>query len=1030
MNAPVSAQLPTGKPGTSVWQTSRRGRQAVRGYWRRMGQSVHGCRNAAEFSAGDGDLSGAEAWAIRQFLLSEKETEALQRLAVSSQVDLTTVLVGTWALLLREYGPKEPVLFGISCVGRDDSDGYAAWLPYIAAPQKSQTIEKWLRQCYGTCRDLVAHSDCTRVEAAEWSGSPPSQLEADTVVVAGWERDSPRESVRLREGTDSYTIIQAAPRVWVTGDLVGGQLAIRLEFAITHCDEEVMKNVSEALHSTLTNLEQNRKLSVDHLRCMPDDEFERIVYRFNDTGTDFGPEACVHWLFENQVRQSGDRTAVVEGTSHITYATLNDRADYLAAILHARGVGPSHVVGIHLHRSIDMVAAMLGILKAGAAYVVFDPTLPHTRLAFMVKDTSTRVVITRESLMDNLRGLGPSCLCIDDETILARCSIPDAVDGGVQPKDVAYVVYTSGSTGRPKGVMVQHRGLWNRLMWNQEQYGIEQTDRLLHKSPVGVDASVIEFFRSLIAGSELYLAPPAAYTDVSHIDMVADLQLTVTGFRPSHLKMFLEENDQTVCPSLRDVICAGEALTPELVASFYDRFQVDLHNSYGPTEASVSATHYICKRGGDGAIVPIGTPISNMRIHILSSEGTVVPIGVKGEICIGGIGVALGYLNRPELTSQRFVPDPFSNEPDARLYKTGDIGRYRNDGNIEFLGREDTQVKIRGYRIELGEVEAEIRRHDNTEAAVVITRDDLLGGRCVVAYIVYRQEHGREEEDVREHLSRVLPEYMLPSVFVKLKALPLMASGKINRKALPKPRRAFLGSAEAYVPPRSRTEVTLASIWRHLLGVEQVGVHDDFFACGGDSLLCMDMVIMARESGCQISYAQAFKAPTISDLAQSVGAVQPRAIQGEVVGDVPLLPCQSRFLCERGGEPPSYWNLSAIYDLPIGTQVAHVERALIDILVHHDALRITFSQRNGTWEAFNRPFDGRIPLSVVDLSKLDKSSQMQVIKEENNATQESILTDGPDLVKAVVYPTRRGSAAPAECASPRFRRDLLEGVDQ
>jgi acyl-coenzyme A synthetase/AMP-(fatty) acid ligase/acyl carrier protein len=438
-----------------------------------------------------------------------------------------------------------------------------------------------------------------------------------------------------------------------------------------------------------------------------------------------------------------------------------------------------------------------------------------------------------------------------------------------------YVIYTSGSTGQPKGAMNEHRALINRLQWMQNQYQLTDSDRVLQKTPFSFDVSVWEFFWTLMSGARLILARPKGHQDPEYLkNLIEQTDVTTLHFVPSMLQIFVNQLRTSQCPSLRHVVCSGEELPASLQQKFFEVLpQVQLSNLYGPTEAAVDVTYWECRADDQSSRVPIGRPISNIQIYVLDRTLQPVPLGVAGELYIGGDGVGRGYLNRPELTAERFLRDPFSNDPSARMYKTGDLGRWRADGTIEYFGRNDHQVKIRGFRIELGEIEAQLTRHEQVQEAVVLAREDEPGEKRLVAYLIASDSADEPSvESLRVHLKASLPEYMVPSAFVVLERLPLTPNGKLDRRALPAPELDAYGSRQ-YEAPQGEVEQILAGIWQELLRVERVGRHDNFFELGGHSLHGMRLVVKVEELlEVRISVVAVFRFPTIQGLAELVGS--------------------------------------------------------------------------------------------------------------------------------------------------------------
>ena len=629
---------------------------------------------------------------------------------------------------------------------------------------------------------------------------------------------------------------------------------------------------------------------------------DQVLRGFNDTAVAYPKEALIHELFEQQVVRTPEAVAVQYEDEQLTYAQLNARTNQLAHRLRglkdeagAALVVPDARVAICVERSLEMVVGLLGILKSGAAYVPVDPEYPQDRIAYVLQDAGAKVLLTQSHLRDGLPAVKAvvsgsdgsnsgtvHVLLLDDESTYA--GEPEENIGrqetGQTSGNLAYVIYTSGSTGLPKGVMNEHRGVVNRLCWMPEGFRIGVEDRVLQKTAFGFDVSVWEFFWTLLNGARLVMAQPGGHRDPQYlIRTITEQGITMVDFVPSMLQVFLDGLPQGACTSVRHVFSGGEELSLPLQRLCQQKLPASrLHHMYGPTEAAVDATHWACDATQQQGRVPIGRPIANTQIYILDGQGQPVPVGVSGEIHIAGDGVARGYLNRPELTAERFVRDPFSEDADARMYRTGDLGRWRSDGAIEYLGRNDFQVKIRGLRIELGEIEAKLLEQPQVREAVVLAREDGAGDRRLVAYVTARVDgasagdagQALDVEVLREQLKAVLPGYMVPSAFVVLQEMPLTPNGKVDRKALPAPDLSALQTG-AYEAPRDELQEFIASVWGRVLGIDRVGINDNFFDAGGNSLSLIrvhDMLETRLKSG--LSVVDLFQYPTILSLSEHI----------------------------------------------------------------------------------------------------------------------------------------------------------------
>jgi amino acid adenylation domain-containing protein len=719
---------------------------------------------------------------------------------------------------------------------------------------------------------------------------------------------------------------------------------------------------------------------------------------------------CLHELIEEQVRRTPDAPAVRYKGATLTYAELSARAARLASRLTRLGAGPEALVGVCLERSFELIVALLGILKAGAAYVPLDPSYPRERLDAILEDLAGNgdprpLVVTRE---EHRAALPERVTAGAGRIVLLAGGEPDtAPTRGSSPQgeldQLAYTIFTSGSTGRPKGAMNAHRGVVNRLLWMQQTYGLTAEDRVLQKTPFSFDVAVWELFWPLLSGATLVMAEPGMHRDSAYLaDILREERITTVHFVPSLLRVFLEEPEAAACRSLRRVICSGEALPPDLVDRFFALFPLEagpvLHNLYGPTEAAVDVTWWECAPGQERT--PIGRPVANTRIHLLESLAgglQAAPFGSQGELYIGGVQVGRGYLGRPDLTAERFLPDPFAVELGGRLYRTGDAARYSAEGVLEYLGRLDHQVKIRGFRIELEEIETVLRQHPGLRDAVVVAWEAGPGDRRLIAYLVVRQEMATADGELRRFLEQRLPDYMIPSRMIRLQALPLTSSGKVDRRSLPVPD-AQRGEVEtSFVSPRTGTERLLAAIWEDLLQVGGIGVHDDFFQLGGDSILAVQVTARANRAGLHLLPIQIFRHPTIAWIAAHAtqeevapgvepspavpertwkAAVAQLAATGRVVSVVPLSPIQQGMLfhsLERQDPNRYILQLGSLLEGEVDADsLREVWRRLAD---RHAILRSAF-----LWDGFDEPVQAalekvEIPFAEIDLRDLAPAEQ-------------------------------------------------------
>ena len=610
--------------------------------------------------------------------------------------------------------------------------------------------------------------------------------------------------------------------------------------------------------------------SIDRLPILSELERHEITVRWNDTAVRYDEVETLQNWFELQVEKTPDALALTSEGQNLTYRALNRRTNQLAHHLKKLGVGPDVRVGVCSERSIEMVVALMGILKAGGCYMPLDPDYPSNRLALMLEDAQPPVILTQKALLQRLPTHEVPAICLDSNW--DRIASEPDTNLGVQStrNDAAYVIYTSGSTGKPKGVVNIHEAIVNRLQWMQDAYRLTAADRVLQKTPYSFDVSVWEFFWPLVTGASLVMARPGGHRDPEYLaQLIAHETITTLHFVPSMLRLFLESAKLSKRSTIRQVFCSGEELGADLQRMFFAASDAELHNLYGPTEAAVDVTYWACQRDDQRSFVPIGRPIANTQIYILDHNLSPVPIGVSGELHIGGIGLARGYLNRPELTAERFIPDVVSKRNGARLYKTGDLSRYLPTGEIQYLGRIDHQVKIRGFRIELGEIGAVLAKHPNIKQCVVTAREDRPGEKMLVAYFEAQSNAPPETNELRDYLKKELPEYMVPAAFIRMDRLPLSPNGKIDTKALPAPEQRSSEGQEAFLAPRDSVEQVLAQLWAKVLKVKRVGLNDNFFELGGHSLLAVRIIVEIENIyGRRLPLATLLQAPTVGALAE------------------------------------------------------------------------------------------------------------------------------------------------------------------
>lgn len=785
-------------------------------------------------------------------------------------------------------------------------------------------------------------------------------------------------------------------------------LHVHIDYREELFSKEEIERFFNVMLVILENIFENPKQKVAEIEIISEEDKRKSLVEFNNPKLDVPPQATIHEMFERQAMIYPNAIAVTYEKEKITYKELNERANQLAHYLQKKGVGPDTLVGLCVERSHEMIVGILGILKAGGAYVPLDPTYPEQRLQYILEDASIQLFVTQESLKElNWLPENVESICLDrDQDEIGKESKTLPVSS-VGPQNLAYVIYTSGSTGNPKGVMIEHHNVIRLFKSTDCWYQFNEKDTWTLFHSYAFDFSVWEIWGALLYGGKLVVVPYwISRSPKDFYQLLVEEEVTVLNQTPSAFRQLIqvcEQEDKNKNLQLRYVIFGGEALEPTSLLPWFQRYgekNPQLINMYGITETTVHVTYYPITLDDvqQASRSNIGKRIPDLEVYILDAYQQPVPIGVDGELYIGGAGLARGYLNRPELTAERFISHPFSSDLKARLYRTGDLARYLPDGNLDYRGRIDHQVKIRGFRIEIGEIESTLHTYAYVKEVVVIVREDQPGDKRLVAYVV-----GDGNVDAwREYLKAKLPSYMVPSGFVAMEAIPLTANGKVDREALPMPEETQINSE--CVGPRNSNEQILTTIWKRVLGVKKVGIYDNFFEIGGDSILSIQIISQASQVGLKLTPKQMFECPTIAELAQVAIETQGvQAEQGIVIGDVPLTPIQCWFF-EQEHPHTEHWNQSMLLRVKERLDVKLLERAILNLLKHHDALRFRYEQLpNGTWRQRNEETDELSVLHVVKRNQVNEKEWNKIIQEEMNIHQASFnLVTGP-LMKVVYF---------------------------
>ena len=971
--------------------------------------------------------------ATRPLRLRPDLVRALQALGRREGATLFMTVMAAFQLLLHRYSGQEDIAVGTPIAGRNRSDLERLMGMFVntLVIRSDLTGDPSFRELLGRVRDASleahAHQDLPFEKLVEelqpqrdLSRNPLFQVMLALQNAPEGELALPGLEVvpfDLRQDTSKFdlTLFLREETDADEGEVIEGAW----EYATDLFDEATIERMQRHFETLLEAVVRDPSRRISELDLLTDTERHQLLVEWNDTAAPYPKEQCLHQLIEVQVDRTPEAVALVCGEDQLTYGELDTRANQLGHHLIALGVHPDSRVAVCMERSLEMLVAVLGTLKAGGAYVPLDPAYPPERLAYMLADSEPVAVLTQGHLKGSLPPAAVPVIALDTDwfTIASEpATRPDSTALGLTPEHLSYVIYTSGSTGKPKGVQVPHRSICNHMYWVVDTLQMTHVDRLLQKTPISFDASVWELFAPLQVGGRLIMAKPGGEREPSYLcEAMRTGEITVLQMVPSALSVLLGEAELTRCNTLRNIICGGEPLGRELVRDLRRTLpSVSIYNFYGPTEATIDATSHKVQETGEGSgTVPIGRPIANTQIYILDPRGQPVPPGVTGELHIGGAAVTRGYLNRPELTTERFVTDPFSADPKARLFKTGDLCRWLPDGSIEYLGRNDFQVKIRGFRIELGEIEARLAACAGVREAAAIVREDRPGDQRLVAYVVAQDQAELEAADLRQQLASVLPEYMVPAATVSLPAFPLTPSGKLDRKALPAPDPEAY-SIQAYEPPQTPVEEALAEIWSDVLGVARLGRHDHFFELGGHSLLATRVMSrIVRDLEVELPVRSLFESPTVAGLAERIEA--PGAERSPVTKPIgrisrdELLPLS--FVQERLWILDQIEGESSLYNIPmtfelLGPLDAEVLRQSMDALVErHEVLRTSFPSVGGSpHQAISMEPSSGWEWGEEELSELDNADAVRE-RIEAEARRPFHLETGP-LLRARLF--RRG----------------------
>lgn len=828
------------------------------------------------------------------FHLSPELTRRLRELSRQEGATLFMTLLAAFQTLMHRYTGQEEINVGTPIANRtrEEVEGLIGFFVNTLVMRANLSGDPGFVDLLGRVRETAlgayAHQDLPFEQLVEALQPERDLSHTPLFQVMFMLQNTPRSNVELKGLTvEPLATESRTARFDLTVEMNEGLegLSGTIEYNTDLFEAATIERMARHFHNLLEGIVADPEQTLSQLPLLDDEEATRITRTWNQTIAPYPDDICFQRMFEEQVETRPDAAAVTFAGQTLSYLELNERANRMARYLGKMGVGPETIVGLYVERSIEMIVGLLGIMKAGGAYLPLDPNYPAERLAFMFRDSQAPVLVTQESLTDRFPANDARVVRIDADWERIAVESGEFVESGARPDHPAYVIYTSGSTGQPKGTLLEHRGLCNLARAQQGLFGVREGKRVLQFSPLSFDASVWEVAMSLGSGATLVLARQEQLTSLEELHSLLKAERISVVTLPASVLRLLETDG---LDDLEVVIAAGERCTPEIVRRWQPgrRF----FNCYGPTETTVCATAEECT-DLDDRDPPIGRPLPNTEIYLLDRYRQVVPVGVAGELHVGGVCLARGYLRRDEMTREKFIRHPFSTERNARLYRTGDLARYRADGRIEYLGRVDEQVKVRGYRIELGEIESVLREIAGVREAAVCARDDGRGDKRLVGYIVPAGDEMPSPVDLKQYLRDKLPEYMVPATYVRLDRIPLSPSGKVDRKSLPEPDSARPEMAREYIAPRTETETTLAQVWSELLGVERVGAEDNFFELGGHSLLATQVMSRVREIWqVEVPLRALFETPTLADLATAIEKTR----QAPTVPEAPAITPVSR----------------------------------------------------------------------------------------------------------------------------------------
>ncbi|MCL8467779.1 non-ribosomal plipastatin synthetase PpsC, partial [Bacillus subtilis] len=942
------------------------------------------------------------------FTLDQEVASDLHKLARENGSTLYMVLLAAYTAFLSRLSGQEDIIVGSPIAGRPHKDlepilgMFVNTLALRTRPEGGKPFVQYLQEVRETALEAFEHQDYPfeeLVDKLELTRDMSRNPVFDVMFVL---QNMDQESLEL----DELCLKPAANNGHQTSkfDLTlyaqeqpHGLLTFQMEFSTDLYKKKTIEKWLQYFINMLLSIIKDNKAALGTINILNEDETHYLIHELNRTKIDYPRNETISRLFEMQAEQTPNAVAIVSDTQVFTYEDLNSWANQIASVLQIKGVGPDSVVALLTGRTPELIAGMLGILKAGGAYLPIASDLPVERIAYMLSDSGAALLLQSEKTEKQRLDIECEQIIIED---IQKQGETKNVDSSAGPHSLAYIIYTSGSTGKPKGVMIEQRSVI-RLVKNSNYITFTPEDRLLMTSSIGFDVGSFEIFGPLLNGAALHLSDQQTFLDSHQLKRYIEHQGITTIWLTSSLFNHLTEQNEQTFSQLKHLIIGGEALSPSHVNRIRNVCpEVSIWNGYGPTENTTFSTCLHIQKTYELSI-PIGRPVGNSTAYILNQWGVLQPVGAVGELCVGGDGVARGYLGRPDLTKEKFVPHPFA--PGDRLYRTGDLARWLPDGTIEYVGRIDDQVKVRGYRVELGEIESALRQIDGVKEAAVLARTAQTGSKELFGYISVKA--GTNAEQVRSLLARSLPNYMIPAYIIEMETLPLTSNGKLNRKALPEPN---FTSKQTYAPPRNDLEDQLVLIWQEVLGIQRIGIEDSFFELGGDSIKALQVSARLGRYGLSLQVSDLFRHPKIKDLSPLIRKSERIIEQGPVQGDVPWTPVQQWFF-SQDIEERHHFNQSVMLFHSGRLSENAIRPALKKLAEHHDALRMVYRNDDRRWIQINQGIHESqlYSLRISDLSQSESGWETKIKQEVADLQQSINLQEGP-LLHAALFKTLTG----------------------